>query len=505
MIRRALVIGLLVAAVCGLRMVASAPAAQAAGGPCSLPVASTVCGAVSGLVSGVFNGVGWTFDKATGTVKLGDKIIGKIVSVGEGYACDKVAPVALLAKLCKKIVGKLSGGSGGSGGSSGGGSTAAGGGAAAGGTSTTVVEPAPVDSTPADAPQSYLRTSAIATAAAAAMGTVAHDLGKETTANVASSWFQSLYGRTAKYAAGLALLALLFALADGAAHGDGELVAQALRAVPYAVVVTVGVSSMVALAVLIVDDAGVIIGGSGLSDARHVLDLLAVLFVALGAAAKGLSTHHATLAKMAAFPAAMFSIFGVVGAGMVAAELLLRETAIYAGTLFAPLILAARIYPRLAHAGARLGQTLMAVILSKLALVMMLALAGEAVLHGGMSGIAMGAAALFVAAFAPMMLYGMISLAEHGFHARAAAADAGMTAASASQRMGEIVAGSAARIDRVRGQYYAGSGSAGSGSGSGGSGEPPAAPSVDVPPPRRDPPSVPPVTPTLAEEEADGE
>ncbi len=503
MIRRALVIGLLVVAVCGVWLATSPPAAQAAGGPCSLPVASTVCGAVSGVVSGVFNGVGWTFDKATGTVKLGDKIIGKIVSVGEGYACDKVAPVALLAKLCKKIVGKLSGGSGGSGGSAAGGGTSTTTTPAAG-TSTTVVEP-PVDSTPADAPQSYLRTSAIATAAAAAMGTVAHDLGKETTANVASSWFQSLYGRTAKYAAGLALLALLFALADGAAHGDGELVAQALRAVPYAVVVTVGVSSMVALAVLIVDDAGVIIGGSGLSDARHVLDGLAVLFVALGAAAKGLSTHHATLAKMAAFPAAMFSIFGVVGAGMVAAELLLRETAIYAGTLFAPLILAARIYPRLAHAGARLGQTLMAVILSKLALVMMLALAGEAVLHGGMSGIAMGAAALFVAAFAPMMLYGMISLAEHGFHARAAAADAGMAAASASQRMGEIVSGSAARIDRVRGQYYAGSGSAGSGSGSGGSGEPPAAPSVDVPPPRRDPPSVPPVTPMLAEEEADGE
>jgi hypothetical protein len=497
MIRRLILIGLLVVAVCGVRLVASQPAAQAAG-LCDLPVASTVCSVVSGVVSGVFNGIGWTVDKTTGTVKFGDKIIGKIVSVGENYACEKVAPATFLKNLCDKILAKLSGGKG----SSSGGSAAGGGTTTTttpAGTSTTVVEPAPVDTTPADAPQSYLRTSAIATAAAAAMGTVAHDLGKETTANVASSWFQSLYGRTAKYAAGLALLALLFALADGALHGDGELVAQALRAVPYAAVMTFGVSAMVALAVLIVDDAGVIIGGSGLSDARHVLDILAALFVALGLLAKGAATHHATLAKMAAFPAAMFSIFGVVGAGMVAVELLLRETAIYAGTLFAPLIFAARIYPRLAHAGARLGQTLMAVILSKLALVMVLALAGEAVLHGGMSGIAAGAAALFVAALAPGLLWGLVSLLEHGFHARAAA-DAGMSAASGSQRMGEIVGWSSARIDRVRGQYHAGSGSAGSG----GSDKPPAAPSVDVPPPRRDPPSVPPVTPTLAEEE-DGE
>ncbi len=498
MIRRVLVIGLVVTAVCGVRLVASPPAAQA--GVCDVPLVSAVCG----VVSGVFDGVGWTVDQATGTVKLGRTIVAKIVATGEGYACNKISPLTVVAKLCTKILGKLSGGNGGPGGSAGGGATSTGG-SAGGGTTppTTVVEAPPVDTTPADAPQSYLRTSAIAAAAAAAMGTVAHEIGKETTANVASSWFQSLYGRAAEYAAAVALLALLLALADGAVHGDGELVAQALRAVPYAAIMTFAVTAIVALAVIVVDDAGTTIAGSGLSDARHVLDLLAALFVALGLAAKGAATtHHTTLAKVAAFPAAMFSIFGVVGAGLVALELLVRDMAIYAGTLFAPLIFAARIWPRLAHAGTRLGQTLSAVILSKLVLVMMLGLAGEAVLHGGLSGIAVGAAALFVAALAPGVVYGMIALAEHGLHARGLAADAGLTA-SASQRMAEVVAWNAARVDRVRGQAGAGNGpERATGSGAG---EPLSAPTVDVPPPPRDPPSVPPVTATLADEEAGDE
>ena len=87
----------------------------------------------------------------------------------------------------------------------------------------------------------------------------------------------------------------------------------------------------------------------------------AVLFAALGLIAKGASTvaaKHAAggviaklggIGKLAAFPAAMFAICGALAAGAVAVELLLREVAIYAAVVLVPLVLAARIWPRLSN------------------------------------------------------------------------------------------------------------------------------------------------------------
>ncbi|MGH2926735.1 MAG: hypothetical protein ACRDL8_00865, partial [Solirubrobacteraceae bacterium] len=159
-----------------------------------------------------------------------------------------------------------------------------------------------------------------------------------------------------------------------------------------------------------------------------------------------------TIAKLAAFPAAMFAIFGAIATAAVAAELVLREVAIYASVLFLPLILAARIWPRLRHAGERLGRVLGAVILSKLVLVVVLAMLSAAILHGGLSGLTMGIAGLFAVAVAPAMFYNLFVLAEHGFTRSALPVPAPM---SAADRMAEVVGWHTARVNEVRSASFA--------------------------------------------------
>ena len=291
----------------------------------------------------------------TGAISLGGKVIGKAVSVGGNVLCNYVAegwmklgcgPVkSLLSKLAGKAVG--AGGAAASGTTGGGGSSAT-----------------PTAQVPADSPQSYLRTSAIAAGAAFFSGEIAHVVSRGTSADL-TTWYKAIYGRVAGFAVGVALLALLLALAEGATLGYGALVAAALRAVPYAAIMTAAATSLVMSALRVVDAASSDIAGPNMREVTHVLHMAAALFVGLGLVAKastvaaahgGALAHLGMIAKLAAFPAAMFASFGVIATAAVAAELVLREVAIYASVLFLPLILAARIWPRLRHAGERLGQ-----------------------------------------------------------------------------------------------------------------------------------------------------
>jgi hypothetical protein len=237
-------------------------------------------------------------------------------------------------------------------------------------------------------------------------------------------------------------------------------VGAALRAVPYAAIMTAAATSLVMVALGIVDAASADIAGPNLRDVTHVLHIAAALFVGLGLVAKAAATGAAhggalvklgMISKLAAFPAAMFAIFGAIAAAAVAAELVLREVAIYAAVLFLPLILAARIWPRLRHAGERLGTLLGAVILSKLVLVVTLAMLAGAILHGGLSGLTVGIAGLFAVALAPAMFYSLFALAEHGFTRGALPAPQPM---SAADRMADVVGWHTTRVNEVRGVAY---------------------------------------------------
>ena len=437
--------------IVGLRLVPSPPPARA--DLCNTFPISIACGAANGVasvVSTVVNIAGKevqiALDTTSGAISLGGKVIGKINSAG-CWIFDKTIGGGWKTKVCNaatSLVAKVTGGASSGGGGGGGGSSGA------------AVQP----QQPADSPQSYLRTSAIAAGAAFFAGEIAHVVSKGTSADVQAPWFRSLYDRVAGFAAGVALLALLLALAEGATFGDGALVGAALRAVPYAAIMTAAATSLVMVALGIVDAASGDIAGPNMREVTHVLHIAAALFVGLGLVAKaaGMGAAHGgalvklgMIAKLAAFPAAMFAIFGAIAAAAVAAELVLREVAIYAAVLFLPLILAARIWPRLRHAGERLGRVLGAVILSKLVLVVTLAMLAGAILHGGLCGLAVGIAGLFAVALAPAMFYGLFVLADHGFTRGALPVPQPM---SAADRMADVVGWHTTRVNEVRGAAY---------------------------------------------------
>jgi hypothetical protein len=446
-------------AIVGLRLIPSPPPARA--GVCGTFPISLACGAANGIasVASTVVHVGGSAAKlsvnvTSGAISLGGKVIGKVVSVGGNVLCNWVAEGWQKKALCgpaKSLLSKVLGKAG----QSAAGAAASGGSGGSGSTSASQAQ------LPADSPQSYLRTSAIAAGAAFFAGEIAHVISRGTSADVTAPWYRQLYGRVAGFAAGVALLALLVALAEGATFGDGALIAAALRAVPYAAIMTFAASSLVMSALAIVDAASARIAGPNMREVTHVLHIAAVLFGGLGLVAKGSAIGAAhggaavklgVIAKLAAFPAAMFAIFGAIATAAVAAELLLREVAIYAAVLFLPLILAARIWPRLRHGGERLGRVLAAVIVSKLVLVVTLAMLAGAILHGGLSGLAVGIAGLFAVALAPAMFYGVFALADHGFTRSSLPVPQPL---SAADRMAEVVGWHTTRVNEVRGVAYA--------------------------------------------------
>lgn len=441
----------LAAVIVCVRLIPSPSPASA--GVCDVPVVSTVCSVVGSVASGLYDGTKWTVDLGSGAVKLGGKVVGTVISKGGDFICNTVGD-GWTAKACNWIANKVGGSVSNKVSGSGSSSASGPGGGLPGTTQAQALEPA-------DSPQSYLRTSAIAAGAAFFAGEIAHVVSRGTSADLTAPWYQQLYGRVAGFAVGVALLALLLALAEGATLGDGALVAAALRAVPYAALMTAAATSLVMLALQIVDAASWDIAGPNMHEVTHVLHVAAALFVGLGLVAKastvaaahgGALAHLGMIAKLAAFPAAMFAIFGAIATAAVAAELVLREVAIYASVLFLPLILAARIWPRLRHAGERLGRALGAVIVSKLVLVLVLAMLAAAILDGGLSGLVMGIAGLFAVALAPAMFYRLFVLAEHGFTRGALPVPQPM---SAADRMADVVGWHTARVNEVRGAAYA--------------------------------------------------
>lgn len=121
---------------------------------------------------------------------------------------------------------------------------------------------------------------------------------------------------------------------------------------------------------------------------------------------------------------------GVVGAGfeglflaVVAAavgfalwvELVVRSAAVAVATLFVPLALAGLCWPATAHWARRLAETLAGLVLSKLVIAGVLALAGASIAPGGgLSGIVEAIALLVLAVFAPFSLLRLVPMVEAG-------------------------------------------------------------------------------------------
>jgi hypothetical protein len=278
--RAALVLGL-VAAVLTLRMI---PVTPARADVCSLPVVGTVCS----VLSGVTDGVSWTVDSATGVIKdaagkviakLGSKLAAAGCVAGSGALTDGIGGVAL-AGICKAASEKLLGLLGGKK------SPPTSSGAAgvsppseAGGESTA--------SDPPDSPANYLSTSALAAGAAVFLGTITSEIGKATAVDVTGGWFRSAYGQAVAFASGLMLIAFLLACLEGSVRSDSAMLLLALQALPRAAILGGAAAVLIGMGIAFTDQAGIAVAGPNMGSATHALHVLALVFVALGLAAKG--------------------------------------------------------------------------------------------------------------------------------------------------------------------------------------------------------------------------
>ncbi|MHB8293048.1 MAG: hypothetical protein ACYDH5_00110 [Acidimicrobiales bacterium] len=106
------------------------------------------------------------------------------------------------------------------------------------------------------------------------------------------------------------------------------------------------------------------------------------------------------------------------GAFMLWVEMMLRMAAIYAAVLFLPLCLAGLVWPPSSRLAKRLGETIAALLLAKVVIVIVISVAIDAVGSGlspaGPDGLLAGACLLVLAALAPYSLLKLVPVIEAG-------------------------------------------------------------------------------------------
>ena len=183
----------------------------------------------------------------------------------------------------------------------------------------------------------------------------------------------------------------------------GGLLRSALVRLPLALLFT-GVSvQLVALGLAATDQASaMVLGAAGDPTHRLLLGLVAGLEQTGGPG-------------LAAFGAFLVVLTAAVVAFVLWLELAVRSAAIAAASLFLPLALVGLAWPATSHWARRLGETLAALVLSKLVIASVLALAaGLLGSSSGVAGVVEGVALLAVAAFAPFALLKLVPAVEAG-------------------------------------------------------------------------------------------
>jgi hypothetical protein len=143
---------------------------------------------------------------------------------------------------------------------------------------------------------------------------------------------------------------------------------------------------------------------------------------------------------LAAFGAFLVVLTAAIVAFVLWLELAVRSAAIAAASLFLPLALVGLAWPATSHWARRLGETLAALVLSKLVIASVLALAaGLLGSSSGVSGVVEGVALLAIAAFAPFALLKLVPAVEAG--AVAHLEGLGQRPVRAGQRLGAEIAG----------------------------------------------------------------
>ena len=434
MLRWLATVACLAAAVIGLRMIATPAPAKA--DVCGTFPISLACGAANGIASAVStvvdiggSAVKVTVNTASGAFSLGGKIVGKVVGSAGGLTCKaigtvgegwwgKVCNAALsIASKAQSLAGKAKSKLPSSGTA---GQVTAGGGITLAGI-----------------------TGWVGAGAVWVLHKAASVIGSTTEPNVHAPFFEREYGRMIELAALLALPMLLLAVIEGLLRSNWEIFQRALLAVPTAFLITAMAVVLVGIGVTLSDLMGQSVASGAQADAKKFFDHAAIVLgvlLAVGGAAGHLLAGHAPAAAHVIKGAPLFivavgSLYAFLAAGLVLLELFMREVGIFATLLFVPIVMAARVWPRLGHWGRELTQGLVALILSKFAIVAILAFAAAAGSSWHPTVLLIAFALLTVAALSPAALFGIVRFAEHSWHQRGTGRAMVVQTVSAAEQM----------------------------------------------------------------------
>ncbi|HJS92886.1 MAG TPA: hypothetical protein VJ741_01385 [Solirubrobacteraceae bacterium] len=254
-----------------------------------------------------------------------------------------------------------------------------------------------------------LGLAAIVTWVVGGAGAVLHEataaLGATTTPQLGSTWFSATYWRMAAIAALLTLPFLFAATVQAALQSDVALLARAAFGYLPLAMLSIAIAAPVTTLLLAISDelCGVI--SSAASDAGpHLLDRIQ------------LAVGGLVLAATKPFLAFLIAFLMIGAAFALWIELLLREAAVYVVVLMLPLAFAAITWPARRIWAIRAVELLIALILSKFAIIAVLSLGGAAISgsigHASVTGLMAGTVLIMLATMSPWALLRLIPLAE---------------------------------------------------------------------------------------------
>ena len=250
-------------------------------------------------------------------------------------------------------------------------------------------------------------------------------LGESTSPQLGSTWFSASYWRMTAISALLTLPFLCAAAVQALMRSDLAMLARA--AFGYLPLAALAIAIAAPLTTLLLagsDEMSRLVASATGTASAHLLR---------GA---GLIAGFATLSRASAFFTFVVSGLTIAGALALWLELIIREAAVYVIVLMLPLAFAAMVWPARRVWAIRALELLVALILSKFAIVAVLTLGGAAlnrIGHFGIGAAISGIALLMLAAFAPWALLRLLPLSElasgvaSGLRREAAGSATGMT------------------------------------------------------------------------------
>jgi hypothetical protein len=261
-----------------------------------------------------------------------------------------------------------------------------------------------------------------------------------TTPQLTSSWFSSFYWRMAAVSALLTLPFLFAAAIQALMRSDLPLLMRAAFGyLPLGLLAVAIAAPVTTLLLAGSDELSHIVSGA----AGHADDAFLIKASGVGAL---------TLASKSPFLAFFVGLLTAGAALVLWCELLIRSAAVYVIVLMLPLFFAALVWPARRVWAVRAVEVLVALILSKFAIVAVLALGGAAIGHTlfpSFAAMLAGATLILLAAFSPWALLRMLPL-----HELAAGAAGGLRSPSAQLPLGAVGAAAGlaeAHADRMLG------------------------------------------------------